>query len=213
MLLYSWGENKMKKLNRNFYNRNTILVAKDLLGKVLVHQMEGKKIKGKIVEVEAYMGIKDKAAHSYGGKRTPRVEVMYGKPGFAYVYFIYGMYYCFNVVTQKEGVPEAVLVRALEPIEGLEYMIYNRYKKNYEELTKYQLKNLVNGPGKLCNAMAIDRTLNKEDLCGNKIYIEEGKENKFDIKEDKRIGINYAEEARDYMLRFYIKDNINVSLR
>ncbi len=203
----------MKKLSRDFYNRDTLLVAKELLGKILIHEIRGKKIAGRIVEVEAYMGTLDKAAHSYGGKVTPRTEPMYGKPGFAYVYFIYGMYYCFNIVTQEEGRAEAVLVRALEPVEGLEDMFYNRYKKPYEALTKYQIKNLVNGPGKLCNAMAIDKTSNKEDLCGDKLYLEEGTKDKFIIKTAKRVGIDYAEEAKDYLWRFYIDGNPNVSVK
>lgn len=203
----------MKKLNRDFYNRDTLLVAKELLGKILVHKIDGKKVSGKIVEVEAYRGTLDKAAHSYSGKVTPRTEVMYGKPGVAYVYFIYGMYYCFNIVTREEGMPEAILVRALEPVEGLEYMVYNRYKKSYEDLTKYQIKNLSNGPGKLCNAMGIDKTLNKEDLCGDKLYIEDGLDNDFNIKTAKRVGIDYAEEARDYLWRFYIDANPNISVK
>lgn len=203
----------MKKLSRDFYNRDTLLVAKELLGKILIHEMDGKKIAGRIVEVEAYMGTLDKAAHSYGGKVTPRTEPMYGKSGFAYVYFIYGMYYCFNIVTQEEGKPEAVLIRALEPVEGLEYMFHNRYSKPYEDLTKYQIKNLVNGPGKLCNAMGIDKTLNKEDLCGDKLYIEEGTKDKFIIKTAKRVRIDYAEEAKDYLWRFYIDGNSNVSVK
>jgi DNA-3-methyladenine glycosylase len=203
----------MKKLSRDFYNRDTLLVAKELLGKILIHEISGKKVSGKIVEVEAYMGTLDKAAHSYSGKLTPRTEPMYGKPGFAYVYFIYGMYYCFNIVTREEGRAEAILVRALEPVEGLEYMFYNRYKKPYEDLTKYQVKNLVNGPGKLCNAMGIDKTLNKEDLCGDKLYIEEGTKDKFIIKTAKRVGIDYAEEAKEYLWRFYIDGNPNVSAK
>ncbi|NMM61593.1 DNA-3-methyladenine glycosylase [Clostridium sp. P21] len=203
----------MKKLSRDFYNRDTLIVAKELLGKNLVHEIGGKKLVGKIVEVEAYMGPLDKAAHSYSGKMTPRTEPMYGKSGVAYVYFIYGMYYCFNIVTQEEGRPEAILVRAIEPVEGLEYMVLNRYNKTYEDLTRYQIKNLVNGPGKLCIAMGIDKTLNKEDLCGNKLYIEEGKDNSFDIKTAKRVGIDYAEEAKDYLWRFYIHGNPNVSVK
>ena len=110
----------MKKLNREFYNRDSISVAKDLLGKVIVHEINGYKLTAKIVEVEAYMGVEDKAAHSYGGRRTKRVEVMYGAPGFSYVYLIYGMYHCFNIVTNVEGTPQAVLIRAVEPLDGLE---------------------------------------------------------------------------------------------
>ena len=155
----------MKKLNREFYNRDTVLVAKELLGKIIVHEINGQKVSAKIVESEAYMGVTDKAAHSYGGRRTSRVEIMYGKPGFSYVFIIYGMYYCFNAVTREEGIPQAVLIRAVEPIEGVNIMAQNRFKKPYDELTKSQIKNLTNGPGKLCNALLIDKSLNGEDLC------------------------------------------------
>lgn len=203
----------MKKLNRNFYARDTIIVAKELLGKILVHKVDGKRISGKIVETEAYLGIEDKAAHSYGGRRTSRVEVMYGKAGISYIFIVYGMYNCFNVVTREEGVPQAVLVRALEPVEGIENMSINRFNKKYDQLKKGQLKNLTNGPGKLCNALAIDRKLNGEDLCGNTLYIEESNDNNFNIATSKRIGIDYAEEARDYPLRFYIQNNIYVSVK
>jgi DNA-3-methyladenine glycosylase len=126
------------KLNREFYNRDTLVVAQELLGKVLVHEVDGVRTAGKIVEVEAYIGPIDKAAHSYNGRRTPRTEVMYGKPGFAYVYFIYGMHYCFNVVTREESMPEAVLVRAVEPLEGKDKMSERRFKESYECLTKNQ---------------------------------------------------------------------------
>src|SRR5690554_6718560 len=115
----------MNSLNRDFYNRDSLTVAKDLLGKYLVHIVDGVKLVGKIVETEAYMGVEDKAAHSYGGRRTPRVEVMYGPPGYAYVYLIYGMYDCFNVVTNKEGIPQAVLIRAIEPMGELDAFAYN----------------------------------------------------------------------------------------
>jgi len=201
------------KLNREFYNRDTITVAKDLLGKILVHNYKGNIIKGKIVETEAYLGVKDKAAHSYGGKKTKRVEVMYGPPGVAYVYFIYGMYYCFNIVTQKEGIPEAVLIRAVEPVENIDLMAINRFKKPYEELTKYQKKNLTNGPGKLCMALNIGREQNGLDLCGDTLYLEEGQKQYFNIVATTRIGIDYAEEAKDFPYRFYIEGNPYVSAK
>ncbi|QNU68739.1 DNA-3-methyladenine glycosylase [Ruminiclostridium herbifermentans] len=200
-------------LSREFYNRDALLVAKELLGKVLVHELFGQKISAKIVETEAYMGIIDKAAHSYGGRRTQRVEVMYGGPGFSYVYFIYGMHYCFNVVTREEGTPQAVLIRAVEPIEGLEIIAKNRFGKEYSQLSKSNLRNLTNGPGKLCQALAIDRSLNGEDLCGKKLYVQEGESDKISIVSAKRVGIDYAEEAKDYPWRFYIKDNIYVSVK
>lgn len=203
----------MGKLDREFYNRDTVLVAKELLGKILVHEINGQKLSAKIVEAEAYMGITDKAAHSYGGRRTSRVEIMYGKPGFSYVFIIYGMYYCFNTVTREEGTPQAVLIRAVEPIEGVGLIAHNRFKKPYEQLTKSQIKNLTNGPGKLCGALLIDKEQNGEDLCGNKLYIEEGNYEKFNIISAKRVGIDYAEEAKEYLWRFYIEDNKYVSVK
>lgn len=201
------------KLNREFYNRDSLIVAKELLGKVLVHHVNGEKITAKIVETEAYMGVDDKAAHSYGGRRTQRVEVMYGDPGFSYVFIIYGMHYCFNVVTKEKGNPQAVLIRALEPLDGLDIMALNRFSKSYNDLTNAQIKNLTNGPGKLCSAMLIDKSLNGENLCGNNLYIEDIDNENFSIVSTKRVGIDYAEEAKDYPWRFYIKDNKYVSVK
>ncbi|WP_333649926.1 DNA-3-methyladenine glycosylase [Lacrimispora sp.] len=203
----------MKTLNRDFYNRDSITVAKELLGKMLVHETGGKRISAKIVETEAYMGVIDKAAHSYGGKRTPRVEVMYGEPGHSYVYLIYGMYHCFNVVAGPQGVPQAVLIRALEPVEGLDMIAYNRYQKPYGELNKKQITGLTSGPGKLCRAFLIDKELNGEDLCGSRLYVEEGETKGLSIVESRRVGIDYAEEARDFLWRFYIEGNPYVSVK
>ncbi|GFN35489.1 DNA-3-methyladenine glycosylase [Tepidimicrobium xylanilyticum] len=199
------------KLNREFYSRNTLTVAKELLGKVLVHNINGEKLKGIIVETEAYLGIRDKAAHAYGGRKTKRVEAMYGLPGTAYVYLIYGLYYCFNIVTEKEGVPEAVLIRAIEPIEGLDLMAKNRFGISYDNLTKYQKKNLTNGPGKLTRALNIDKALNMIDLCNDRLYLEEADNSEFNIVETTRVGIDYAEEAKDFPYRFYIQGNSYVS--
>lgn len=204
---------EIKKLDREFYNRDSIIVAKELLGKIFVHEIDGEKLSAKIVEVEAYMGVEDKAAHSYGGRRTPRVEVMYGHPGFSYVFIIYGMYYCFNIVTREIGTPQAILVRAVEPIEGFELMAQNRFKKPYNQLNKSQIVGLTNGPGKLCNALLINKSLNGEDLCGSKLYIVEGQEENFNIVSSKRIGIDYAEEAKDFLWRFYIEGNKYVSVK
>lgn len=169
---------------------------------------------GKIVETEAYIGSIDKACHAYGGKHTPRVETLYGMPGIAYVYFIYGMYHCFNVITKEEGFPEGVLIRAIEPIDGLDEMAKLRFKKEYNELEKAQIKNLTTGPSKLCIAMNINKENNQQDLCTSELYIEESVDKEeIQIIEDKRIGINYAEEAVDFLWRFYIKDNICVSVK
>ena len=208
----------MKKIQTQFYNRDALIVAKDLLGKTLVHEVNGKRLSARIVETEAYMGIIDKAAHSYGGKRTPRVEVMYGAPGHAYIYLIYGLHHCLNVVTGADGDPQAVLIRALEPLEGLEEMALHRYKKTLDQLSKSQRKGLANGPGKLCHALAIDRGLNGEDLRGNHLFIEESDEaaeeqncELIKIHETTRIGIDYAGEARDYPWRFYIKGSPYIS--
>jgi DNA-3-methyladenine glycosylase len=208
------------KLTKEFYARGTLQVAKELLGKVIVHEVNGIKLKGKIVETEGYIGSIDKASHAYGGKRTLRTETLYGKPGIAYVFIIYGMYYCFNVITKEEGSPEGVLVRAVEPIEGIEEMSKLRFNKDYSELTKAQFKNLTSGPSKLCIAMKINKENNKQDLCSNELYIEESEEKeefkslqKIEIVEAKRIGIDYAEEAKDFLWRFYIKNNPWVSVK
>ncbi len=200
------------KLTKEFYERDSLLVAEELLGKILVHETNGEVVGGKIVETEAYRGAIDKAAHSYNNKRTLRTEVMFGEAGRAYVYFIYGMYNCMNIVCEKVGNPQAVLIRALEPVEGMEFMAKNRFNKSYESLSKRESINLSNGPGKLCKALAIDRTLNGENLLDNRLYLVEGdKINKEDIIATKRVGIDYAEEAKDFLWRFYIKDNTYVS--
>lgn len=199
------------KLPIEFYNRNTLEVAKDLLGKILVRTIEDKPIMGKIVEVEAYLGPIDKACHSYNFKKTQKNEAMYGPPGTCYVYIIYGMYHCLNIVTEEEGMPCAVLIRAIEPLEGLDIMALNRFGKKYSELKSSERKKLTNGPGKLCQALNIDKSLNKKSLLGDEIYILDNNE-KFEIVSDKRIGIDYAEEAKDFEWRFYIKDNPYVSV-
>ncbi|MCB2292758.1 DNA-3-methyladenine glycosylase [Clostridium algoriphilum] len=202
------------KLTREFYAKETLQVAKELLGKILVHKVNGEELRGMIVETEAYIGSIDKACHAYGGKKTPRVETLYGRPGIAYVYFIYGMYHCFNVITKEEGYPEGVLIRALQPIQGLDEMSNLRYKKDYNELTKSQIKNLTTGPSKLCIAMNINKGNNNQDLCKGELYIEDSKDiEKIIIIEAKRVGIDYAEEATDFLWRFYIKNNNWVSVK
>lgn len=201
------------KLKRKFYNRPTLDVAKDLLGKKLVHYINGKRLVGKIVEVEAYIGSIDKAAHSYNNRRTKRSETMFGPPGYAYVYLIYGMYNCINVVTQNEGEGTAVLIRAVEPVENIETMAYNRYNRPIESLKKRQIINLTDGPGKLCMAMGITKAANNGmDLCGNILWIEKAAEDRtFEIVRTTRVNIDYAEEAVHFPWRFYIKDNPFVS--
>lgn len=194
----------MSKLTRDFYKKSSIELSKDLLGKIFVRIINGKKVSCRISEVEAYMGVLDKAAHSYGGKRTKRTEVMYGEPGFLYVFIIYGMYDCANIVAADVDIPEAVLIRAGVPIDGLDEMAERRFNKKYSLLSKKEKINLANGPGKLCKAMGIDRAYNGEDLCENSIYLEDDGYIP-EIAVSRRIGIDYAEEAADFLWRFYIK--------
>jgi DNA-3-methyladenine glycosylase len=200
------------KLSRDFYKKSSIQLSQDLLGKIFVNIIHGKKISCRIVEVEAYMGVEDKAAHSYRGKRTKRTEVMYGKSGLLYVFIVYGMYNCANIVAAEEDVPQAVLIRAVEPLEGIEEMAIRRFNKQYSELSEKEKINLTNGPGKLCIAMGIDRTANGEDLCLDNLYLEEDGY-KSEVVTSKRIGIDYAEEAVDLLYRFYLKDNNYVSVK
>lgn len=186
------------KLTRSFYSRRTDLVARDLLGCVLVRKIGNNKLSGKIVEVEAYFGQDDPASHAYRGI-TPRNRVMFGKPGFAYVYFIYGNYYCLNFTTEREGKAGAVLIRALEPLEGIDVMKRNRNTDN--------IRNLTNGPGKLTQALKITKEQNGQDLTGDDLYVLSDRKPK-KIVETTRIGIKNGKELK---LRFYIKGNKFVS--
>jgi len=192
------------KLNRNFYNRDARIVGEDLIGKILVRKYNNTVIKARIVETEAYIAAIDKASHGYGGKITPRTKIMFGPPGYAYVYFIYGMYYCLNFVTEEEGTCSAVLIRAVEPLLNKEEMCFNRYKKHLDDITKYQKKNISNGPGKLCNALKITIEHNGTDLTGNEIYVEDDGFKDFKVEKSKRINIDYAEEAKDFLWRYTI---------
>lgn len=180
------------KLDKNFYLRDTLTVAKELLGKKLVHKYRDKVLSGIIVETEAYCGPYDKAAHSYGSRKTERTKIMYKSGGISYIYFIYGLYYCFNVVTEKEDIPQAVLIRALQPIDGISEMSDFRYQKDYNNLDKKQIINLTNGPSKLCKAMMLDKSLNGQDLTCDVIYIEDIGYDDIDIISTTRIGIDYA---------------------
>ena len=195
-----------RRLGRTFYEASTLQFARALLGQRLVRRVDGHRLSGIIVETEAYIGEADKACHASRG-RTPRTEVMYGPPGHAYIYFIYGMHHCFNVVTEEEGFPAAVLIRAMEPLEGLEWMRRHRPGRPDGQLT--------NGPGKLCAALAVDRTLNGVDLRTSQFFfIEEGRTvADEEVATSPRIGIRSDEVARSRLWRFYIKDNHCVSRR
>ncbi len=181
----------VQQLHRAFYDRDTIVVARELLGKYLVHTVRSAARVGRIVEVEAYLGPHDRAAHSARGV-TERTKVMFGPPGYAYVYFIYGMYHCMNVVTERAGHGAAVLLRALEPVKNLE--------------------GRTCGPGLLCRAMAIDQRLNAHDLLSANFHIAASpKAEPFVIAKRARIGVYYAEQWAKRHLRFYIRGNPFVS--
>lgn len=201
-----------KILESNFFKRDTVEVAKNLLGKKIIRNISGNFFCAKIVETEAYLGLEDKACHSYGGNITKRNEILYKEGGTIYVYLIYGMYNLLNIVTKNENDPEAVLIRAVEPIENIDAMAVNRFGKIYKDLSSYQKKNLTNGPGKLTMAMEIDRALNGKILSQDYLYIEEGEDVR-NIIETKRIGIDYAGEDANLPLRFYIEDNPYVSVK
>lgn len=199
-------------MDKKFYNENGITLAKNLLNKFLIREYDNKKIVTKIVETEAYMGTIDKAAHAYKNKKSTRTDPLYLSGGHIYVYLIYGMYNCLNLSANKQNIPECVLIRAVEPISDLDEISYNRFSKPYDELTNYQKKNLTNGPGKLCKGLNIDRGLSGKHIFGSKLYIEDNADNDFEIVEDKRINIDYAQEDKDKLWRFYIKNNKNVSV-
>ncbi len=196
-----------RKLPREFYTRASVVtVARQLLGQVLVvPARDGRRVSGIIVETEAYRGPQDRASHAHGGRRTNRTETMYQVGGTAYVYFVYGMYYQFNVVSNTRERPHAVLVRALEPVEGIELMRRRRHGRSDHSLTS--------GPGKLCVALGIDRRLDGADLLGERVWIEEGecRVPASAIASGPRIGIDYAEEWVHKPWRFWIKDNPFVS--
>ena len=195
-------------LQETFYQLDTITVAKELLGKILVHESKEGATTGRIVETEAYRGPEDEAAHSSGGRRTARNEVMYGVKGHAYVYFIYGLYYCFNITAGNvAGKPEAVLIRALEPLSGQEIMA----KRRGQHL---KVANLTNGPSKLCMAMGISKAQNKTDLTSPPLYIKDALiVPQYDIFETIRVGVDYSGEWKNRPWRFYIRDNRFVSVK
>lgn len=196
----------MKKLEEKFYQRDTVAVAKDLIGKYLYCNFTGIPIISRITETEAYTGVHDKACHAYGGRLTERTKALYLSGGHAYVFLIYGMYECMNIVTEPEGTPCAVLLRGAEPISPLDEIALRRFQKEYHDLTASQKRNLMNGPGKLTLAMGITRSQNQQSLLGNDFYLFEEKEDpKPQIGVSPRINIDYAEEYVQKPWRFYDK--------
>ena len=204
----------MKKLTRGFYTRDdTLQIARELLGKLLVVPTEtGERVSAMIVETEAYLGAIDKAAHSYGNRRTARTETMFAVGGTAYIFFIYGMYFQFNVVVGAIDTPHAILIRAVEPMENVEFMRERRTAKSKNPNQKTSEKNLTSGPGKLCIALGIDRSFNNADLLGERVWLEDfQKFPESEISSGKRIGIDYAEEFTEKPWRFWVKNNLFVS--
>lgn len=210
-----------RRLSREFFARDGITVARELLGKILVHETKLGTVRGIITEVESYMGETDKGAHTYGGRRTERTEPMYHKGGTSYVYLIYGMYSCMNIAAMTEGIPQAVLLRSVIPadreseqrmlalrLEECNRKRLNKGKEPYnaENCPKSLLKNPADGPGKLCIAMGITRADNDIDMVESEsFYVTEGQIIlPSRIQAGKRIGIDYAEEAADYLWRFYL---------
>lgn len=197
-----------KKLKRGFFTRDLLLVARELLGKILVKNDNGESLSGRIVEVEAYDGDIDEAAHTFIGL-TKRNEIMYSEGGYLYVYFTYGAHFCCNVVTGKKGKGTAILIRGIEPLNGISKMIKNRFNKDL--LTEKEKYNLTNGPGKICQAFSISREHYGLDLTGDKIFLLDQPLIKHEqIIASTRIGIK---KSVDLPWRFYIKDNPYVSKR
>jgi DNA-3-methyladenine glycosylase len=199
----------MPRLGRSFFRRDPVTLAKALLGQRLVRMHDGHRLAGIIVETEAYLGVPDKAAHTFGGRNTARVASMWKEGGTAYVYFTYGMHYCMNVVAGDEGDPVAVLLRALEPVEGLERMRENRGARITKDTQ------LCSGPARLCEALAIDRELDGTDLTmSDALFIEQVRARPLSdrqIVKAPRVGVHYAGEWASKPLRFYMRDSAHVS--
>ena len=195
---------ELKRLTREFFKQDTKKVARGLLGNYLVRSTLKGNIIGKIIEVESYLGPHDKASHSYNYKKTDRTKIMYMIPGTLYIYLIYGLYHCLNVITEPEDIPCAVLIRQLYPIDGIELMSKNRNIK-----IRNTFKNLTDGPGKLCMALDITKKkFNGTDSCAHNsklFFIEGEKINDSSIIAQKRIGIDYAQEDKHRLLRFTLK--------
>lgn len=202
-------------LPQAFFDRDTVTVARELVGKYLVRRYDGITLAGRITETEAYVGRLDKACHAYAYRRTERTRTLFAPPGTAYVYLIYGMHCCLNLVTEPEGEPAAVLIRGIEARHNKNIIAENRFACKMEELSPRQRKNFLNGPGKVCAGMGIDRSLNGLPWGSEPLFVCErlsdaglcdvpGDAFLPEVRVGRRIGIDYAEEAADFPWRFYI---------
>ena len=206
----------MARLPRDFYNGDTVRIARDLLGKYLVRVLDGEPLVCRITETEAYVGRCDRACHAFGYRRTARNAVMFGPPGHAYIYFVYGMHYCLNFVTEPEGEPSAVLIRAVEPVHGIDTIRKLRFGTGFSaKMTAYQRKNFMNGPGKVCKGLSLSTNQNATDLTENKLFVCDSPVDialpcpplpeREEIIATPRIGVDYAEEAKDFPWRFWLE--------
>ena len=198
----------MSILTKEFYDRDTLTVARYLPGRDLVRVLEdGTQLECRITETEAYIGRLDKACHACGYRRTARTQTLFAPPGTAYIYLIYGMYHCLNFVTEEEGEPAAVLIRGAVPAANGDIIAKNRFGCKMEDMTAYQRKNFLNGPGKLCRGLDLTRAQNGLDLTrpGGGLYLRPGSPpDPSQVRVGERIGIDYAEEAVDFPWRFYL---------
>lgn len=199
----------MKPLDQAFFARDTLTVARELLGKTLVRRTEDRDLMCTITETEAYIGRCDKACHAYGGKRTARTQVLYAGPGTVYIYLIYGMYHCLNFVTEPRDEPAAVLIRGAVPMGNEDSIAQNRFSRKYQDLSAYQRKHLMDGPGKLCLALGLTRAQNATDLFGGELCVLDAPlPDGSQIRTTKRIGIDYAQEAAEFPWRFVLEGSV-----
>ena len=196
----------MEKLPRSFYDRDTVLVARELLGQHIVRVLpDGTPLACRITETEAYVGPIDKACHAYNYRRTARTQTMFAQPGTAYIYLIYGMYHCLNLVTEAEGEPCAVLIRGAVPVKNADIISEFRFGCKQDEQTPAQRRHFLDGPGKLCMGLYLTREQNGLDLLGDTLFVCAAPSPAPEqIRVGKRIGIDYAEEAVDFPWRFWI---------
>ena len=203
------------KLPQEFYNRDTRQVAQDLLGKYLIRRQNGITLAVRISETEAYIGRIDKACHAYNYRRTERTATLFAPPSTVYIYLIYGMYHCLNFVTEPEGEPSAVLIRAGQPRGDWDALSQNRFGRPYAALSSYQRKNFLNGPGKLCQALSLTRQENNSSLLSDHLFVCDTLEEigltsppedtfPINIQSGPRVGIDYAEEAVSFPWRYQI---------